>query len=112
MHTPTWIKPAIWGAIVGSIATLSLGFGWGGWMLSSGAENMASRAVTAALAPVCVSRSQDDPQKLKELADISYPYARQQFVVKSGWAAMPGSGKPNSDLAAACAKLLLGSNQV
>jgi len=112
MRTPTWIKPAIWGAIAGSIATVAIGFGWGGWMLPGSTERMVSRAVTAALAPVCVSRSQDQPQKLKELADISYPYARQQFVVKSGWATMPGSDKPNSDLAAACAKLLLSGNQV
>ena len=112
MRTPIWIKPAIWGAIVGSIATVGLGFSWGGWILPSRAENMANRAVTEALAPVCVSQSREDPQKLKDLAKIGYPYARQQFVVKSGWATMPGSDEPNSDLAAACAKLLLSADKI
>lgn len=111
MRTPIWIKPAIWGAIAGSIATVAIGFSWGGWMLPSGAERVASRAVTEALAPICVSQSREDPQKLEELAGISYPYARQQFVAKSGWATMPGSDRPNSDLAAACAKLLSSANQ-
>lgn len=111
MRTPIWIKPAIWGGIAGGIATIVIGFSWGGWMLPSGAERIASQAVTEALVPVCVSQSREDPQKLKELAGMSYPYERQQFVVKSGWATMPGSDKPSADLAAACAKLLSKANE-
>lgn len=115
MKTPVWIKPSLGGAVAGAIATIIVGFGWGGWMLGSTADHMAAQrsaqAVTQALVPVCVSRSTTDPDKLKELADINYAYERQNFVAKAGWAAMPGSDKPNRDLAAACAQVLEKSGQ-
>ena len=30
-----WLKPGIWGAVVGSILTMIVGFSWGGWTTSS-----------------------------------------------------------------------------
>lgn len=26
-----WIKPGVWGFVGGSVVTMVLGFGWGGW---------------------------------------------------------------------------------
>ena len=50
------------GVAVGAIATLVIGFGWGGWMLGSSAktlaDNTASSAVVAAIAPICVDQFQ------------------------------------------------------
>ena len=31
---PIWIKPVLWGAVAGSVATMIIGFGWGGWTTS------------------------------------------------------------------------------
>jgi hypothetical protein len=28
---PQWINPVVWGAVVGSVVTMILGFGYGGW---------------------------------------------------------------------------------
>ncbi|MGE3231762.1 MAG: hypothetical protein AB7J30_20220 [Hyphomicrobium sp.] len=118
MKLPTWIKPAILGAIVGSIATMVIGFSQAGWMLGSTAERMAEKqaavAATDALVPFCVSRSEADPSsatKLAELDALVSSYARRDFVIESGWATLPTADKPNRDLAAACAKALTSSSE-
>jgi hypothetical protein len=113
MEAPTWLKPAITGGIVGALATLIVGFSYGGWMLGSSAETMAEQrsatAVTEALVPVCIAQSNTDPQaagKLAELKALTSAYQQRDFVKKSGWATMPASTEPNDDLAEACAAVL------
>jgi hypothetical protein len=113
MQTPTWLKPAIMGAIAGGIVTMIVGFNYGGWYLGSSAETMAQKqstaAVTAALVPVCVSQSQADPEgatKLKAFSAIKSTYEQRDFVMKAGWATMPTADAPNQDLASACADVL------
>jgi len=53
MHVQSWLKPGVWGVVLGSILTMIVGFGWGGWTTSSTARQMAVKqadtAVTAAL---------------------------------------------------------------
>ena len=114
MEAPIWLKPAILGGVVGAIATMVVGFNQGGWMLGSSAERMAQErsaaAVTEALVPVCIGQSKADPEvavKLAQLRALSSSYEQRQFVEKSGWATMPAAGTPNSDLASACAEVLL-----
>ena len=49
-------KRLLQGAFIGFLATVAIGFGWGGWTLGSTAKEMAgksaSSAVIAALAPI------------------------------------------------------------
>src|SRR5207237_4587973 len=56
MKSYPWLKPGIWGAIVGAIAIMVLGFWQFGWVLGSKADQMArdraSTAVAEALARV------------------------------------------------------------
>jgi hypothetical protein len=113
MQVPTWLKPAIMGAIAGGIATMIVGFNYGGWYLGSSAEMLAQKqstaAVTAALVPVCVSQSQADPEgviKLKAFGAIKSTYEQRDYVMKAGWATMPKADAPNQDLASACADVL------
>jgi hypothetical protein len=113
MQVPAGLKPAIMGAIVGGIATMVLGFTQGGWYLGSTAERMAKEqsadAVIAALVPVCVNQSRSDPEvasKLGLLGAMKSSYERRDFVMKAGWATMPATEAPNSDLATACADVL------
>lgn len=113
MQTPTWLKPALAGAAIGAIATMALGFTQGGWYLGSTAQTMAEQqstaAVVAALAPICVSQSRDDPQaamKLQELGAVTSSYGRRDFVMEAGWATMPATEAPNRDVAVACAEAL------
>src|SRR5271170_1396765 len=48
------------GVAVGAVATLVIGFSWGGWVLGSSAkemaENASTSAVIAAIAPICADQ--------------------------------------------------------
>ena len=118
MKAPVWLKPAITGGVVGAIATMIVGFSYGGWMLSSSAEKLAQQqsraAVTEALVPVCIGQSQADPEvaaKMAQLKTLTSSYQQREFVIQSGWATMPAADSPNSELATACADALLKSTQ-
>ena len=111
---PIWIKPVLWGAVAGSVATMIIGFGWGGWTTSGTtarlAKVQADTAVTAALVPLCIAKSKADGGSLKkmgELRALSSSYDQRDFVTKTGWATAPGSDDPNREVAEACAAALL-----
>jgi type VI protein secretion system component VasK len=113
MHQ-AWLKPGIWGAVVGSIVTMILGFGWGGWTTSSTANQDAMKradaAVTATLVPICLAQEKIDSSKgskLGQLKGITSTYEQTEFVMKAGWATFPGKQDPNRDVAEACASALL-----
>ena len=72
-----WLKPGIWGAIVGAIAIMVLGFWQFGWVLGSKADQMArdraSTAVAEALAPVCAAKflaQADAPARVAYCPDL------------------------------------------
>ena len=107
---------ACWACVGSMVATMVVGFTWGGWTTDGkarvAAASMASDAVAKRLAPMCVLRYQADPgrvAKLKELNDGS-SYARSEYVQKQGWATMPGEDAPDSAVADECAKLLVKSS--
>lgn len=109
---PPWTKPAIWGAIGGAVAVMIVGFSWGGWVLGGTAERMAVQradtAVIAGLVPLCVDRFRhqaDAAAQLTQLRQIS-SWQRSEFVERGGWATMPGSERPNGQVASACADTL------
>jgi hypothetical protein len=111
---PQWIKPAVWGAVAGSVLTMMLGFSYGGWTTGDTAARLAKQqadtAVTAALVPLCIAQSKADRTMLKkmgELKALTSSYEQRDFVTKAGWATVPGSADPNNDVAAACATALL-----
>jgi hypothetical protein len=109
-----WLKPGIWGAVVGSILTMIVGFNWGGWTTGSTARQVAmtqaEAAVTAALVPICLAGEKADvtrAKKLGELTAITSSYEQTEFVMKTGWATFPGQADPNREVAQACASALL-----
>lgn len=108
MTFPEWTKPGIYGAMIGAVAVSIIGFSWGGWMTSGGANKMAKmmavQEVTQAMVPVCLQLSAADPQRLSKLAVIQEAkgYNRRNAVMDAGWATLPGSEAPNRDLAEAC----------
>lgn len=110
-----WIKPGIIGGIIGAIAITIIGFSTNSIVSQGTAEEMAqnagNKAMIAALAPICVAQFKSEPQQtrttqLAALADAS-SYERDDFVAKQGWATMPGSQKPNNEIADACAEQLM-----
>jgi len=112
MKIPAELKPAAWGAVGGAIALAIIGFTWGGWVTQSTAEREArtrsSTALVAALSPICVAKFQQQANATEQLAEFKKISSWQQgdFIAKGGWATMPGSSSPDSDVAKACAAAL------
>jgi len=107
------LKPLAWGFVIGSIVTMIVGFGWGGWSTGSTSERVAAQrsttAVTAALVPVCLEKSKADPSRTKKLAALkamTSSYEQRDAVLKDGWASV-GQGEGNSDVAEMCASQLV-----
>jgi hypothetical protein len=108
MNTPEWLKPALLGAATGAIALAVVGFSWGGWMTGGSADKMASaqarQEVVAALVPICIEQSKQDPRVTETLALLkeTSSYKRSDMVMDAGWATMPGSEDANRSDASAC----------
>jgi len=106
------LKRLLQGAAVGVVASLAIGFGWGGWMLGSTAKTLAastaSSAVVAAIAPICVDQFQRSAGAAANLTTLKKTSSWEQaaFVEKGGWAMMPGGKAVDSGVPQACAALL------
>ena len=102
-----------WSWVGAAVLTMILGFGWGGWVTGgtarTTAETMAHDAVVTRLAPICVVQSGRDPAKAVKLVALKEESAwqRGEYVGKQGWATMPGEREPDSNVARACATLLI-----
>lgn len=115
MNIPVWIKPAVWGGIAGAVIFTIMGFSAGWVVTSASAEKMAKdhgeKAALAALAPICVAQFKGQSQEMQttQLAALQKEssYNRGSFVEKQGWATLPGSTKPDNDVADACAVELM-----
>jgi hypothetical protein len=100
------------GAFAGFIATMVIGFGWGGWTLGSTAKETAVKSATAAvvavLAPICADKfrqASDAPANMAELKKIT-SWQQDSYIEKGGWASFPGMTVPDRSVAQACANLL------
>ena len=108
MALPEWLKPGILGFGLGAIAVTIVGFSWGGWVTGSKADKLASDMaqveVVKAFVPVCVARSISDPNAAKTLAELEkvQSYPRDDVMMDSGWATLPGARSPSRPLALAC----------
>jgi hypothetical protein len=106
------LKRLLQGAAVGAVATILVGFYWGGWSLGSTADKMAKDrselAVIAALAPVCADKFRAMPDagaKQVALTKIDSWKRRDEFPKE--FVTLPGESYPNSALADACYTLLI-----
>jgi hypothetical protein len=113
MQAAPWLKPGIYGAIVGGIATMIVGFNFAGWYLGGSARLLADKqstaAVVTALVPVCIAKSKADPEavaKLQAFNALKASYDQRDFVMKAGWATVLADDSPNKEVASACADML------
>jgi dienelactone hydrolase len=112
MNTPEWLKPGLYGAVVGATALAIVGFTWGGWVTGGTARHMAADQarleVVAALVPICIEQSSQDPQVVETLAQLkdAKSYKRRVMLMEAGWATMPGSSAPDRYVATACMEKL------
>ena len=114
MQVPSQLKPGLWGAAVGAIVVVILGFTWGGWMTTGAANKLADEradlAVVAVLTPLCVERFQQNANataNLVALKKLSSTWEQGDFLEKGGFATRPGAASPDYVLARACAEKLV-----
>ena len=99
------------GAVAGGIATIVVGFYWGGWVTGGTANKMTSDAVEATqvtiYSPVCVERymAKATPEQRAAFAKEN-DWNRDSVIEKTGFATPPGSSSPNDAIADACAATL------
>jgi hypothetical protein len=100
------------GAAAGAVATMVVGFYWGGWSVSSTADKMAKErselAVVAALAPVCADKFRalpDADAKKVSLSKVDSWKRGDEFPKE--FVTLPGETYPSSTLVDACYTLLV-----
>ena len=108
------LKRLLQGAAAGAVATIVVGFSWGGWSLGSTAQRLAadqaSTAVVAVLTPICVEKflqNSDAQANLAALREIPSNWQQGQYLEKGGWATRPGATSSDYELARACATKLI-----
>jgi len=102
------------GIATGAIASMVIGFSWGGWMTGGAASKLAAEradtAVVAALTPICVEKflqNSDAKANLAILQKISSNWEQGQYLEKGGWVTQPGATSSDYHLARACAEKLV-----
>ena len=105
------LKRLLQGAAAGAVATMFVGFYWGGWSLGSTADKMAKGrselAVVAALAPVCADKFRalpDADAKKVALSKVESWKRRGEFPKE--FVTLPGESYSSSALVDACYALL------
>ena len=95
------------------VATLIVGFTWGGWVTGGSALAMSKKstdqAVAERLGKICAAQAQqaDDIQtQLEELKEVA-AYNRVKAVMEKPWAVMPGEDKADRAVASVCVNALL-----
>ena len=72
----------------GGIATMVIGFSWGGWITQGTASQMenasAKAAIVQAFTPLCVARAEPQMDKLAELKALS-SWKYNDFIAEAGW---------------------------
>jgi hypothetical protein len=102
------------GVAIGAVASMVIGFSWGGWVTGGAATKLANEradtAVVAALTPICVEKflqNNDAKANLATLQKISTNWEQGQYLENGGWATRPGATSSDYHLARACAEKLV-----
>ncbi len=107
------------GIAIGAVASMVIGFSWGGWVTGSTANELAAEradtAVVAALTPLCVEKflqNSDAKANLAVLRKISTNWEQGDYLEKGGWTTLPGATSSDYHLARACAEKLVQAKAV
>jgi hypothetical protein len=102
------------GIAIGAVASIVIGFSWGGWVTGATANKLAaeqaSTAVVTVLTPICVEKFMQNgaaQANLVALRKISSNWEQGQYLEKGGWATRPGATSSDYELARACAAKLI-----
>jgi hypothetical protein len=102
-----------WCCVLSVIATMIVGFSWGGWTTSGTAAAMADKAAEGARASLaaesCTAQFNRNPDAATQLTALNKleNWDRGDFIRKGGWANLPGIKEPVSGSADLCAQQLV-----
>ena len=102
-----------WSCAACIVATIVVGFVWGGWVTGGSATRMASNAADGARAQLvaasCVIRFKHGPDAATQLAALKKAdsYEQGDLITKGGWVTMPGDKDPVAGAADICAQKLV-----
>ena len=106
------LRRLLQGMALGIVATLVIGFYWGGWMTARSAQDMArtraDAALVTALAPICVDKFRTSTNFAANTDELkkTTSFMQGSFIARGGWATTIGNNEPNSAVADACANVL------
>lgn len=95
MEMPNWIKPAIWGVVVGALGwwiVLASVFGWKSPdAVTKISAQRTQDAIVAYATPACVARFEKQPNAVAawETLNKTEHWMRSDLVMKEGWVAEP-----------------------
>jgi hypothetical protein len=94
-----------WGAGIGAVVAIILGFTWGGWVTAGTADEMSSEAVLATRSAICVAQFMKAPDHEEQLKafQATESWNRREFVEHGAWNRMPGETRATSLVSGACA---------
>ena len=104
---------AFWFGASCAVATMIVGFGWGGWELGGKAQANTAQAVATARAElasvICVERFARTPDMQAKLASLKAvdSWKRDTFIQDGGWVTVTGIEAPIAGAAALCARQLM-----
>ena len=102
-----------WCCALSVVATMVVGFAWGGWTTSGTALAMADKAAADAratlAAEICTAQFNRNPDAAAQVTALNKldSWDRGDFIRKGGWANLPGLKEPISGSADLCAKQLV-----
>ena len=103
----------LWACVAAVIATMVIGFSWGGWVTGGTSHEAAATAGDVArgelASAICFDRFNAAPDaalKLVEFKAIPDSYKKGQFLAAGGWATMPGQTTPDRLGVQGCATAL------
>jgi hypothetical protein len=102
-----------WSCVGCVVATLIVGFTWGGWVTGTTAAKMAQDAANSSqdqlAADFCAYRFEHSPDAAAQLAALKKTefWDRNNFIRNGGWVTLPGVKIPVSDAAGACVDKLM-----
>jgi hypothetical protein len=102
----------LWSCAGCVVATMIVGFAWGGWVTGGTASQMAVKAAAdgraALAATICVDRFASSLDSAAALVSLKATdsWKREDIIAAGGWAKLPGMEKPVPGSAELCAKQL------
>jgi hypothetical protein len=103
------IKPLVYGAAIGAIAMMIVGFNFVGWVTGKTANEMVNAGIVESMIPICVGQFNGDANKVVKLAEMKKTdsWKRPEYLTTQGWATMPGATEADTMVARGCVDKIL-----